>query len=160
MLNVSFSFVPPLGFPQCSFMKRCGQFQQPFANQIEKKPNHDDAQQALRGAHQTAKRPARQVRLPDKLRQARGADDPVVVFGDAFAAEKTAALRTTRHGFTRGVIETSLSGQALHGQFTRRPGPPQKFRRLAPDWRLGICATAPARRYPWSRFRQSRLSSS
>ena len=101
----------------------------------------------------------RQVRFPDQLRQACGADDAVVMFRDAFATEKTAALRAPRHRFTLRVIETSLSGEILHELFKRCSDRPQAVRRVR-NWRRGIYAATQGRQFPGSLCRQSRLSSS
>jgi hypothetical protein len=50
------------------------------------------------------------------LFQARGANHAVIMLGDAFPAEKAAAFRAARHGFARGMIETSLVSEAGHAE--------------------------------------------
>jgi hypothetical protein len=53
-------------------------------------------------------------RLPRQFFEAGGANDAVIVFGDALAAETAFTLRAARHGFTGGMIETTLMSQILH----------------------------------------------
>lgn len=48
--------------------------------------------------------------------QAGGAKYAVIVFGDAFAAEETAALRAARGGLAHRVIEAALVEEILHRQ--------------------------------------------
>src|SRR3989442_242428 len=94
--------------PEGSLVKRRWQPEQTVADQIKEKPNRHTAQQPLEDPPRADECVARRQRQPDDLLQARGADHAIVVFGDAFPAIKSRALRTTRHGLALEMIEAPL----------------------------------------------------
>src|SRR6185369_15647276 len=94
--------------PEGSLVKRRGQAEQTVADQIKEKPNRHHADQAWEEPRHADKTSALSQRQARDLLQARGADHAVVVFGDAFPAIKSRALRTTRHRLALEMIEASL----------------------------------------------------
>jgi hypothetical protein len=96
-------------------VERSRQPRQTFTDEKEEKPGDQNPQAALGEQQKPRERSAPGGRLPRQIRQARGADHAVVMFGDALAAKMPSALRATRHRFASGMIETTLLSQILHG---------------------------------------------
>ena len=95
-------------------MKRSGQGQEKISDKIKEKPGRDQSQQELaevKRARETAPFEERDAR---QFSQARGANDPVLMFGDALAAKILGALRAARDCFALGMVETALISQRLH----------------------------------------------
>src|SRR5437867_397774 len=100
--------------PECSLVKRRWQPEQTVADQIKEKPNRHQAQEKLEELRRADKTFALSQRQSRDLLQARGADHAVIVFGDAFAAIKSRALRTTRHGLALKMVEAPLITERFH----------------------------------------------
>ena len=92
-------------------MERRGYGKQSFANGVKEKPKQQYAEQTLHDAHKTDETLALGQTRCGEFQQAGGADEPIIVFGDAFAAKKMAALRAARRRFTLRVIEATLMRQ-------------------------------------------------
>ena len=100
-------------FPERALMKRIRQPDQDFAYQVKEEPRDDYPDSTSNKLHQAPERAPLRRRRPRKLPEARSAEDPVVVFGNAFAAEKSAALRTTRcRCCAKRIRSTSCRGRA------------------------------------------------
>jgi hypothetical protein len=78
---------------------------------IKKKRRREKAGETQSGAGQNAERMPALSDVPGSLAQTGGAEDAVVMFGDALAAKEVAALRALRDGFARGMIEAMLMDQ-------------------------------------------------
>jgi hypothetical protein len=89
-------------------MKRRRDFQKNVAQQVEKNPGRDDACESEHDPAEPGQARARQgVRLKNRG-QARSAEDPAFMFGNAFPAKVPGASRTARDGFTCGMIPATL----------------------------------------------------
>jgi hypothetical protein len=91
-----------------------GHLQQPFRHQVKEKPRQKNPESALSEPQQSGKGRAFEQGHPRQLLQTIGTDNPVIVLGDTFPTEELAALGTTRHGFTHGMIEATLVKEILH----------------------------------------------
>src|SRR5262245_12703724 len=105
--RISFS-VKPADLPERSFVKRRWQPEQAIADQVKEKPECRHAKQQLNEPRRASESFALCQRWSGNLLQTRGANHAVIVFGDALAAEKPGAFRTSRHGFARKMIEAPL----------------------------------------------------
>ena len=81
---------------------------------IKEKPRGENSSQTKDGLFQAEQAICFGAGRFDKFLQATGADDAVIMFGDAFAAEEEFALGTTRNGFTQRVVETTLLVELFH----------------------------------------------
>jgi hypothetical protein len=82
--------------------------EQGLSRQMEKKPGDKQSRQTLKSSqcsNETA--PLREGRI-DHFPETSGANDPVIVFGDAFPAIKMSAVRAARRGLSQRMIETAL----------------------------------------------------
>jgi hypothetical protein len=86
-----------------------------LADPVKEKRRGQQAAQAQSGPPEGAQRMAAPVRLPGHEAQTDGAQDAVVVLGDALAAKEMAALRALGGGFARGMIQAMLLGKGQHG---------------------------------------------
>lgn len=99
-------------------MKRRRDSEQSLADDKKEKPRNHNASRALGEAENFYKRGTARERWPNQFLQTGGANHPIVMFGDAFTAEKAAAFRAARDGLAQGVIEAALVEKILHaGQF-------------------------------------------
>ncbi|HLH55182.1 MAG TPA: hypothetical protein VKY92_16370 [Verrucomicrobiae bacterium] len=92
-------------------MKGAWQREQRTADEIKEKPgNHQSHGAAPESQKARPSRPLEDWHRGERSK-AVGTNDLVIVFGDTFAAEKTAAAWTTRHGFPLRVVKAALVGQ-------------------------------------------------
>ncbi len=96
-------------------MKAVGNGQQHQPHQVESIPKQCKSQNPLDQQAQAMEPAPGALGLPaGELGQAAAAQHAIIMFGDAFAAEKAPALRTANHGFTPNMVVTSLLGKVLH----------------------------------------------
>ena len=95
-------------------MKGGWQRKQDLAEEIEEKPSRHQAEQAFHGTDETGKAAPPQQRNTREFCETRGADDSILVLGNAFAAEITSTRRTAGDSFPLGMIETALICQDSH----------------------------------------------
>jgi hypothetical protein len=89
-------------------VERSGNGEQSFANDIEEKPKHDEAEQALGKLENADPFFVSSGRRLRQFLKTGTANNPVIVFGDTFAAEELATLEATRRGFAPGMIKATL----------------------------------------------------
>jgi hypothetical protein len=89
-------------------MKGRGKREQALADQIEKEPGDNQAENGLRRAQQRREATAFQQRYVRQLAQAGGAQHAVFVLGNTFTAIVLAALGTARNRLAVNMIETTL----------------------------------------------------
>src|SRR5262249_24354247 len=97
--------VRPLAFRKCPFVKRARQRGQSFSNQVKEKPREKKPANALDERNRPGQKTPLEQRDRSQFAQARRADDPVVVFRDAFAAKELAAFRAPGHSFALAMVE-------------------------------------------------------
>jgi hypothetical protein len=78
------------------------------AKDIEEKPGGEQAGTSENDPLGAGKAAAPRDFFLQDSGETRGAKNPAIVFRNAFAAKETAASRTTRDGFARGVVSTAL----------------------------------------------------
>jgi hypothetical protein len=99
-------------------MERGGNRQQSLAHQVKEKPQDHHTQQALAQPEDSREAAARSGAAPGQFLQAGRANDAIIVFRDAFAAEELPTLQAPRRRLALRVIETSLLGQVCsHSSF-------------------------------------------
>jgi len=103
-----------IGFPYGAVVERTWHRQQALAKEIKEDQQRGEADGQLHCAHQAHEAAALREGHPGQLLQARGANDPVIVFRDAFTAEELAAFRAARRGLTGGVVEAALVTEGGH----------------------------------------------
>lgn len=109
------SFVaPPFINPYGTFVKVRGNAEQRAAEEIKTKPKNADANGKLNHRKHPREGTARRVRLDGQLAQAIGANDAVIVLGDAFAAIEVAAFRAARHSFAQRMLKATLMNELRH----------------------------------------------
>jgi len=94
--------------PKRFLVNGSGDGKQHFPDEIKEKPEQHDTENALHNAHETDETAPLCQWWFGKLAQARGANQTVIVFGDAFAAKELPALDATRRGFALRMVETAL----------------------------------------------------
>jgi hypothetical protein len=99
-----------MNLPKSSFMERIGQFQKRCADEKKEVPDDEEANDALRKLKNLRKREPFRQGSAGQFFQAGGAQNPVVMFRNAFAAEKLPAFRAAGHCFADGMVETPLMG--------------------------------------------------
>src|SRR4051812_4941564 len=82
--------------------------QQNAPHDIEKEPRSHEPTQGDGGSHQRCEIAARTLRLGRLLLEARGAENALVMFSDALAAEIEPARWAARDGLAADVIVTTL----------------------------------------------------
>src|SRR4030095_12957807 len=94
---------------------------QRFAYNKEEEPCEQEAQTDLNHTSEIAQRAApRQFRSRHSGKTG-GAEHPVIVFGDAFAAQVASHARAARGSFPIDMIETALVSQIRHVLEIKRP---------------------------------------
>lgn len=101
-------------------MKVGGQQKQNVAQKIEKEPRYHRTRKDLQDSDDAGKAAGSQPRSIDYLFQAGGAEDPIIVFSDALAAEIAAAFRTAGYGFTEFMVAAAPMNDIIHQQLPRR----------------------------------------
>lgn len=89
-------------------MNRHGNFQKDMPEDIEKNPGDNNARACEHNPPDPCESAARRRFFLQHRGETRSAQDAAFVFGNAFATKKTAAARTTRDRFARGMISTTL----------------------------------------------------
>jgi hypothetical protein len=89
-------------------MERGGQFQQAIPDEKKEKPCQQNSDGTLREAGKFDESQSLRKRLARHFSQTGGAEDSVVVFGDALSAEKVVAFWAARRRLARGMVETTL----------------------------------------------------
>ena len=115
-MSVSSSFLPEIGLPQGAIMKRCWNRQQNLTGPIEDQPRRENPEATEGDPPEDREAPACARGGFGEFPDAGRAKQPVIVFGDTFAAIKLFAFRTTRGCFPQRVIEAMLLDERLHGQ--------------------------------------------
>jgi hypothetical protein len=95
-------------------MKRGGQGQEKISDKVKEKPGRDQSQQELAEVQRARETAPFEERHARQFSQARGANDPVLMLGDTFAAKVLGALRAARGCFALGMVEAALISQRLH----------------------------------------------
>jgi hypothetical protein len=111
-------------------VKRVRQFQQTFADEKEEKPGDQNTKGALRKPENGGESEALRKRPARQLFQAGGANNTVIVFGDALTAEKSLTFWAARDGFAHGMVETALVREGLHRDFRKGLVAPRRIRPL------------------------------
>lgn len=108
-------FVPESGLPNRAVVKGNGNCEQALPNPIKEKPRGHNSGQRENNLAEDERGIFFGRRSFEEFFQATGANHSVIVFGDAFAAEKQLALRATRHGLAHEMMETGLLSESWHG---------------------------------------------
>jgi hypothetical protein len=99
-------------------VKRGRQSEQRLPQQEKEKPDQEKSGRALQETHCGGEAAALGREQSGHFFQARRTDHAFGMFGDALAAVKPAALRTTGRGLAELMIQTALFSQARHTFFS------------------------------------------
>ena len=112
-------------------MKGAWHREQALAKEVKEDHQRHQTREQLNGSHHTDEAGSLGEGHLGQLLQARGADDTIVVFRDAFAAVELGALGTPRCRLAERVIEAALVSQASHASIVATISPGVKKVRLS-----------------------------
>jgi len=138
------SLPPPLNLPERSLMERGRQGEQTLAYEVKEKPDDEQSQQTLANPERPDETAPLQQGNAGQLAQTVGADDAIVVFGNAFPTKELAATGAARHRLPFGVVKASLISQVAHLKERSVPGEPPRAALKLPVALLLVRAILPA----------------
>src|SRR5579864_3374731 len=106
-----------LGLPYGAVVDTGRNQQQRSADAVEEQPGDHQSGDGQQSAEHAAKSRGARFASRDDLAQTFGADDAVLMFGDALAAEKSQAHRAAGDGFPEFVVKTALLDRGGNGYF-------------------------------------------
>ena len=92
-------------------MNRHRNFQKNMPEQVEENPRGNNTGESQSDPADASEPAARPHFFLQNRGETGSAEDAAFVFGNAFAAKKAAASRTTRHGLAGGMISAALCNQ-------------------------------------------------
>jgi hypothetical protein len=101
--------LPQFRFPKGALVKRARNGQQALADQIKKEPRCHEPRDALSDSDGDPATPPRCIGSK-LLFQTAGADDAVIMFGNALAAKELMATGAERCCFAQSVVQATLVG--------------------------------------------------